>query len=54
MVVPADPIRNHAAGVLQSLEPVAVHALVLSVRITRSTIPFCSGLYGVMYSCCRP
>lgn len=28
VVVPADPIRNHATGVLQGLEPVAVHALV--------------------------
>ncbi|CAC9681210.1 Uncharacterised protein [Comamonas aquatica] len=26
----------------------------LSVLITRSTMPFCSGLYGVMNSCCRP
>ncbi len=26
----------------------------LSVRVTRSTMPFCSGLYGVMNSCCRP
>ena len=25
-----------------------------SVRITRSTTPFCSGVYGVMNSCCRP
>ena len=29
MVVPANPICNHAAGVLQGFEPVAVHALVL-------------------------
>ena len=29
MVVPTDPICNHAAGVLQGFEPVAVHALVL-------------------------
>ena len=29
MVVPTDPIRNHAAGVLRGFEPVAMHALVL-------------------------
>jgi hypothetical protein len=28
MVVLADPIPDHAAGVLQSLKPVAVYALV--------------------------
>ena len=29
VVVKADPVANHTAGVLQRLEPVAVHALVL-------------------------
>ena len=28
MVVPTDPICNHAAGMLQGFEAVAVHALV--------------------------
>ena len=28
VVVKADPVANHTAGVLQRLEPVAVHALV--------------------------
>ena len=28
MVVKADPVRDHAAGVLQGIEPVAVHALI--------------------------
>ena len=29
MVVETDPVRDHAAGMLQGLEPVAVHALIL-------------------------
>ena len=29
MVIEADPIPDHATGVLQGLEPVAVHALLL-------------------------
>lgn len=29
MVVPADPVRNHSAGVLQGFEPVAMHTLIL-------------------------
>ena len=29
MVIKADPIPNHPAGVLQGFEPVAVNALIL-------------------------
>ena len=54
MVVETDPVSNDPARMLQGLEAVAVRTLLLERAMTRSTMPFCSGLYGVMNSYCSP
>jgi hypothetical protein len=53
-VVEADPIADDAAGVLQGARSDGDEHISFSVRISRSTMPFCSGLCGVMNSCRRP
>lgn len=54
MVVPTDPICNHAAGMLQGFEPVAMHALVLERANQTLDHPILLGVIGVMNSCCSP
>ena len=42
IVVEAHPVTDHPAGVLQALEPSRCTHWSVSVRIARSTMPFCS------------
>lgn len=50
LVVKLDPIADYSAGVMLGFEAMPMHAWLFQVRITRSTMPFCCGQYGVMNS----
>jgi hypothetical protein len=45
-VVEADPVANNPSRLLQGIEAVPVDALPFKIRISRSTMPLCSGRCG--------